>query len=99
MDKAVEFAQRVYCQEMVQKKRRAKHIEENCAHGSCKQGISRRAAWAKFQIRAFGGLSDLKERMAQHAASDMHRLCAAVGNSPLRMLQPDAAQLTHGEGS
>ena len=56
-------------------------MSSNAATDVCQQGISRCSSWGKYKIRSVADWRDLKLRLHAHAASDFHRLCAAVWKS------------------
>ena len=73
-------------------RRRSVNMGSNARTNFCKQSISRCSVWGKFQYLEAGDFRNLKQRLAAHAASDFHRLCADVFNSPRFLLAPLATQ-------
>ena len=61
---------------------RRQHMTNNKDAGRCKQAISRASGWSKYEKRAIESKeSRVDDAIAQHAASDMHRLCITLFNS------------------
>ena len=64
--------------------RRASHVASNKQQGVCKQAISRVSKWAvfKFMLESVDSFHALAGHLRHHAATDFHRLCSNVFESP-----------------